>query len=161
MVEPSQGDFHFDTHRAEDRHNHDADLGTEKRSAVVRDCKIKAREQPFESAGDVIDNAMANLQIDPGVRPVNLKHLARCLQRERAALYPTIDFSDPNYQVNLKALKGTQFRISIFISYQLQFSKHVSTYRWRPYEARAHMGKRWQKACSPRFVYEQTPAFLR
>ena len=116
MREPQQCDFSFEPHRTEDPHNHEGDLGTEKRSAAVRDCKLMAREQPFESAGDVIDTALAKLSIDPGVKPVDVNNLARCLLRERAALFPKIDFTDPEYKVKLESLLGKNISYPIVAS---------------------------------------------
>lgn len=109
MIEPSQDDFIFVSHRDDDDlgHNHDGDLGTELRSAAVRECKELARQQPFEPAGAVVQTAMAELRIDPGVKPVNERNVVRCLQREREAAFPRIDFDDPDYEVNLACLKGT------------------------------------------------------
>ena len=46
MIEPSQDDLIFVSHRDDDDlgHNHDGDLGTELRSAAVRECKELARQ---------------------------------------------------------------------------------------------------------------------
>lgn len=106
MVKPQQSDFKFRSDRVEDEHNHDPDIGTEVRSTAIRDCKVMAREQPFESAGDIVDAALAKLSINPGMKPVDSKNVARCLQRERAGLFPPIDLSNPDYEVRLGSLKG-------------------------------------------------------
>ena len=112
MVEPVQDDFRCDTHREEDDygHNHEGDMGTEDRSAFRRDCLDMVSRQE-SSARELVVSSMARLEIVEEVRPPSEKDVARCLRRARAAAFPKIDFTDPNYPVNMTNLQSKIFYV--------------------------------------------------
>lgn len=124
MLAPQQSDFTFHEDRPGHDHNHEPDVGTELKSAAVWACKKRAMENFFEPIGDIVDSAMAMLTLDDDVSPVNEKNFTRCVQRERAAHYPQIDFKDPNYEVKLNLLKGETVKIIISKRTVLSFEFH-------------------------------------
>ena len=123
MVEPTQADFRFESHRDEDDHCHEADFGTEIRSAAMQKCKEIFRTNRQEYPGDIVDEQMSKLSLGPNVRPIDEKKLIRCLQRERRIELPQIDFTDPAYIINLGLLEGTKI---FFYNFSGMFSKNFN-----------------------------------
>ena len=104
MTDPRQADFNSDPNRI-NLHNNEGDLGTEIRSADMRECKAYFRNHLHEPTGHVADTVITSLPLRPNIRPLDLKKVARTLQRERAALFPSINFDDPNYKSSCQPCK--------------------------------------------------------
>ena len=123
MVDPAQDDFHFRGHNREVGHNHLPDYGLAHRVRHIRDAKKLAQQHPFDSAGRIVEQVMAN--VSPGLPKsyyFSPADLTRAINRMRAKCFPSIDLATNDYVVNLNAVpsKNSKFLIVIMTicSYQ-------------------------------------------